>query len=132
VPAFGGGTVRVEAEAPGNTIAGAARIASCGACSGGERVGYIGNGAANYLTVNNIQESTAGPRTLTIDYLLSGSRSFYIRVNGGPDIQVALTGSSFSTVASTSIPITLQAGANSLTFHNDSAYAPDLDLVAVS
>ncbi|MEY9966493.1 alpha-galactosidase [Streptacidiphilus sp. MAP12-16] len=127
----GGGTVRVEAEASGNTIAGAARIATCSACSGGAKVGYIGNGAANYVTVNGINEATAGSRTLTISYLLSGSRSFYVSVNGGPDVQVSLTGSSFSTVATTTVPITVQAGANTIKFHNDTAYAPDLDVITV-
>jgi alpha-galactosidase len=127
----GGSAVRVEAEASGNTLAGGARVASCSGCSGGAKVGYIGNGAANYVTVNGINESTAGSRTLTISYLLSGSRSFYVSVNGGPDVQVNLTGSSFSTVASTSIPITVKAGANTVKFHNDTAYAPDLDQVTV-
>ena len=128
----GGGTVRIEAEAPGNTIAGAARIATCSACSGGEKVGYIGNGAANYVTIDNVDESTAGTRTLTFTYLLSGSRSFYISVNGGPDTKIALTGTSFSTPATDSIPITLNAGNNTIKFHNDTAYAPDLDVVTVN
>ncbi|MEZ0094728.1 alpha-galactosidase [Streptacidiphilus sp. EB129] len=131
-PTSGGGSVRVEAEAAGNTIAGAARIASCGACSGGAKVGYIGNGAANYVTVNGINEASAGSRTLTITYLLSGSRSFSVSVNGGADVRVNLTGTSFSTPASTTIPITVQAGVNTIKFHNDTAYAPDLDVITVS
>src|SRR5207302_1845285 len=50
-----GGTsaTHIEAEASGNTLAGAAVIASCSACSGGNKVGYIGNGSANYVTINN-------------------------------------------------------------------------------
>lgn len=127
----GGSTVRVEAEAAGNTLAGAARVATCSGCSGGSKVGYIGNGAANYVTVNGINETTAGSRTLTIGYLLSGTRSFYVSVNGGADVQVSLTGSSFATVATTSIPITVKAGANTVKFHNDTAYAPDLDAITV-
>jgi alpha-galactosidase len=126
-----GGTVRVEAEAAGNTIAGAARVASCAACSGGHKVGYIGNGAANYLTVNGITEPSAGSRTLTLTYLLNGSRSFFISVNGGPDIVENLTGTSFSTPVTASLTVQLNAGSNTITFHNDSAYAPDLDAVAV-
>ncbi|NUP48735.1 MAG: glycoside hydrolase family 27 protein [Catenulispora sp.] len=127
-----GGAVRVEAEAAGNTIAGAARVASCSACSGGHKVGYIGNGAANYLTINGITEPSAGSRTLTFTYLLNGSRSFHISVNGGPDIVENLTGTSFSTPVTASVTVDLNAGSNSITFHNDSAYAPDLDVVTVS
>ena len=127
----GSRTVRIEAEASGNTVAGAARTASCASCSGGTEVGYIGDGAGNYLTVNGINEASAGSRTLTISYLLSGSRSFSVSVNGGADITVNLTGSSFSTLYTTSIPITVKAGGNSITFHNDTAYAPDLDVISV-
>jgi alpha-galactosidase len=126
------GGQRIEAEASGNTIAGAARIAGCSACSGGEKVGYIGNGAANYLTINNVTESAAGSHTLTIAYLLSGSRSFYLSVDGGPDIQLALTGSSWSTPVTTTVTVNLAAGSNTLKFHNDTAYAPDLDVVTIS
>ncbi|HMG64081.1 MAG TPA: hypothetical protein VK599_14125 [Streptosporangiaceae bacterium] len=76
------------------SLAGAIRTASCAGCSCGTEVGYIGDGAANYLTVS-------------------------------------LTGTSFSTVYTSSIPITVKAGANTITFHNDTAYAPDLDLITV-
>jgi alpha-L-fucosidase len=45
---------------------------------------------------------------------------------------VPLTGTSFSTPATTTIPVTLNAGANSIKFFNDSAYAPDLDKISVN
>ncbi|MFC1420656.1 alpha-galactosidase D [Streptacidiphilus cavernicola] len=127
----GSRAVRIEAESSGNTLAGATRTASCSGCSGGTKVGYIGDGAADYLTVNGINEASAGARTLTFSYLLSGSRSFSISVNGGPDTTVNLTGSSFSTVYTASVPITVKAGANTVRFHNDTAYAPDLDVITV-
>ncbi|HEX4705892.1 MAG TPA: alpha-galactosidase [Pseudonocardiaceae bacterium] len=132
VPTSGGGGTRIEAEAAGNTIAGAARIASCSACSGGQKVGFIGNGAANFVTVNNINESAAGAKTLTFTYLLSGSRSFFVSVDGGPDTRVDLTGTSFSTPVNGSITVNLTAGANTIKFHNDTAFAPDLDAITVS
>jgi len=127
----GSSTTHIEAEASGNTLAGAAVIASCSACSGGQKVGYIGNGAANYVTINNINESAAGSYTLTVAYVLNGSRSFYLSVNGGSDIQLALTGTSWSTPATTTLSVQLKAGSNSIKFHNDSAYAPDLDAINI-
>jgi hypothetical protein len=129
VPASGAMTI--EAEASGNTIAGAARIATCAACSGGRKVGFIGNGAANFVTVDNVDESSAGTKTLTFTYLLSGSRTFDISVNGGTDIVVNLTGTSFATPVQDSIPVTLKAGPNTIKFHNDTAFAPDLDTITV-
>ncbi|HEX4725292.1 MAG TPA: alpha-galactosidase [Pseudonocardiaceae bacterium] len=127
-----GGSVRIEAEAAGNTIAGAAKTASCSACSGGQKVGFIGNGAANFVTIDNIDEATAGARTLTFTYLLSGSRSFFVSVDGGADTQVNLTGASFSTPVDDSITVNLKAGANTVRFHNDTAFAPDLDAITVN
>ncbi|MBS2551511.1 alpha-galactosidase [Catenulispora sp. NL8] len=132
VPSGSGGGVTIEAEAAGNTIAGAARVATCAACSGGHKVGYIGNGAANSVTVNGITEAAAGSHTLTIAYLVSGSRSFSISVNGGPDIVETVSGSSFATPASASVTVQLNAGTNTIKFHNDTAYAPDLDAITVS
>jgi hypothetical protein len=132
VPTTGGGGSSVEAEASGNTIAGSTRTASCSACSGGTKVGFIGNGAGNYVTVNGLVPSAAGSRTLTISYLLNGSRSFFVSVNGGPDQQVALTGTSFSTVSTATITVNVNAGANTVKFHNDSAYGPDLDKVSIN
>lgn len=140
VPAHGSRLIRidaapgtsVEAEASGNTLAGAAAVASCAACSGGSKVGYLGNGAGNYVTVNNVNAATAGSHTLTFAYLVSGTRTFDISVNGGPDIVQTVTGSSWTTPASTSVTVTLAAGANTIRFHNDTAYAPDLDSITVS
>ena len=132
VPSGSGGSSTVEAEAAGNTIAGAAKVAACTACSGGHKVGYLGNGAANYVTINGITESAAGSHTLTFGYLVSGTRSFSISVNGGPDIVEQLTGTSFATPATASVTVQLDAGSNTIKFHNDTAYAPDLDVVTVS
>ncbi len=123
----GGGST---AEAESGTIAGAARVAACSACSGGQKVGFIGNGSANFVTLN-VTPSAAGSRTLTISYLLNGSRSFFVSVNGGTAVEVPLTGTSFSAVSTKTITVTLNSGSNSIKFFNNTAYAPDLDKISV-
>jgi alpha-galactosidase len=124
----GGGST---AEAEAGSIAGAARTATCSACSGGQKVGFIGNGSANFVTLN-VTPSAAGSRTLTITYLLSGSRSFFVSVNGGAAVEVPLTGTSFSSVFTKTITVNLNAGSNSIKFFNNTAYAPDLDKISVN
>ncbi len=121
-------TTTVEAEA--GTVAGAARVGACAACSGGQKVGFIGNGAANHLTLA-VNAATAGAKTVTVQYLLSGSRSFFVSVNGGAAQQVALTGTSWATPVTTTITVNLNAGANTIRFFNDTAYAPDLDRITL-
>jgi alpha-galactosidase len=127
----GGGPVSYEGEAAGNTFSGTAAPGSCPACSGGSKVRFIGNGGANHVTVNNVTAATAGSRALTIHYTLDGSRSFFVSVNGGAAVEVPLTGTSWSTPVTASITVTLNAGANTVRFLNNGAFAPDLDRIVV-
>jgi len=59
------GTTSYEAEAAANTLAGSAAVASCATCSGGSKVGYIGNGNGT-LRFNGIAAPSAGDYTVTI------------------------------------------------------------------
>jgi alpha-galactosidase len=132
IPSGGGGSATIEADAGGNTIAGAARVASCSGCPDGRKVGFVGNGAANYVTVSNIDVPSAGSYTLTISYCLDGSRTFDVSVNGGAASAIALTGTSWQVPAGHTATISLKAGDNSVKFYNNSAYAPDLSEITVS
>jgi alpha-galactosidase len=121
----------IAASASGNTLAGAAKVVSCSGCATGEKVGDIGDGAANYVTINGVPASKAGSTSVTVSYLLDGSRSFSISVNGGAATTLSLTGTSWSTPATASVSLDLNAGTNTIKFFNDSVYAPDLDSITV-
>ena len=123
--------VGVEAEATGNTLSGAAARRGCTGCSGGQKVGSIGNVAANSVTVNNVNVATAGSYELTIRGLVNGTRSFSVSVNGGPATTVSFTGTNWNVVISRTATVTLNAGANSIRFFNNTAWAPDLDRIEV-
>jgi hypothetical protein len=132
VPTSGALTRSVQAEATGNTLSGAAVRAVCGTCSGGSKVRFLGNGAANFETIDNVVASTTGSHTLTITYELDGSRTFDVSVNGAATIPVPVTGTSWSTPATVNVTITLNAGTNTVKLFNNTAYAPDLDAVAIA
>ena len=121
----------IAASASGNTLAGAAKVVSCAGCATGKKVGDIGDGAANYVTINAVPAGKTGSTAVTVSYLLDGSRSFSVSVDGGAATTLNLTGTSWSTPATATVSLTLNAGANTLRFFNDSAYAPDLDSVTV-
>jgi hypothetical protein len=53
-------------------------------------------------------------------------------VNDGTAQELDLNGTSFSSPASTVIPVQLSAGDNTITFSNPSNYAPDLDSITIS
>jgi alpha-galactosidase len=102
-------------------------VASCSGCAGGEKVGDIGDGAANYVTINDIDMPSAGTYMLTIAYCLVGDRTFDLSINGGAGIAVPLTcGTSWVDPVSYTMAVSLNAGENTIQFSNDTAYAPDL------
>ncbi|WP_171687163.1 NPCBM/NEW2 domain-containing protein [Paenibacillus planticolens] len=107
------------------------KVSSCTPCSGGKKVGYIGNNAANYALFSNINAPVAGLYNLRIDYLTGAPRSFFISVNNGAGLEVPLNGPDFNTVLSAMISIELQAGSNTIKFYNNTAYGPDLDRIGI-
>jgi len=125
------GTV-YEAEAAGNTLGGTAVREICEYCSGASRVRRIGNLPANYVVVNDIVAPTGGRYALRVDYVLSGSRTFFLSVNDGPGMELPLHGESWAQSSSATITVRLDGGRNKIKVYNDTAYAPDLDRLVVS
>ncbi|GHO79404.1 hypothetical protein KSD_71750 [Ktedonobacter sp. SOSP1-85] len=122
-----------EAEVAGNTLTGSASIVSCSACSGGQKVGNIGNGAS--LTFNNVQASTTGRTTLTIAYIDGDSgRSAQISINGGSPLTINFHGTNnnnWNTVQTLTMTISLNAGSNTVKLYSGSNWAPDIDRVTL-
>ncbi|WP_222106386.1 NPCBM/NEW2 domain-containing protein [Catellatospora sichuanensis] len=116
-------------EAESGTLVGAAVVTACPTCSGGNKVGFIGNGA-NQVTLTVDLPSPA--YRLTVSYVVNGTRSFYIGINGGVPQLVTLTGTSWTDpVDSAPIQVKLGPGVHTVRFFNDTAFAPDLDKIIV-
>jgi hypothetical protein len=125
------GPVTVQAEASSNTLGGTAKVATCATCLGGAKVRFVGNGAANTVSIP-VTESAAGSHILTVTGEVSGTRSFQVSVNGGAAVTVSLTGTSFTVPVSATVTVTLPAGKDTITFGNSTTYAPDLDAITVN
>jgi Alpha galactosidase A/Alpha galactosidase C-terminal beta sandwich domain len=124
-----------EAEAATNTRGGSAAPVACANCSGAALVGRIGNGAANTLRLNGVSAATTGPAVVTIAYINGDptTRTATLAVPGSPATVVAFppTGS-WTTTGTVSVIVALTSGAaNTFTFSNPAAWAPDIDAVAV-
>ncbi|HEX4807595.1 MAG TPA: CBM35 domain-containing protein [Bryobacteraceae bacterium] len=119
-------------EAEAATLSGTAAVSACPDCSGGAKVGYLGLGANNNVTFNNIHAPRAGIYEMQVDYLTSGPRALLFAVNGGPFITLNVGGGSFNLPASTTVPVALHAGLNTIQFGNPTSYPPDLDRIVVS
>ncbi|MET7279880.1 DUF4832 domain-containing protein [Kribbella sp. NPDC005582] len=121
----------VEAESTANTLTGGAVTATCSGCSGGSKVGYVGNGAT--LVFNNIGTGTAGNHTLTLSYLSAETRSATIKVNGGTATSYSFAPTAdWNTVGTRTITVPLNAANNTITIANPSGWAPDFDKLAFS
>jgi hypothetical protein len=120
-----------EAESSANTLAGGAVVASCSTCSGGQKVGYVGNGGT--LQFNNVSKASAGSYTLVIYYCDGDSgRTAYMSINGGSGTAINFAGTGgWNTVGTYAVTVSLNAGNNTIKFYNSSAYAPDFDRIAV-
>jgi alpha-L-fucosidase len=114
------------------TLSGAAVANACAACSGGQKVRFIGNNTSNFATLNGVTVATSGTYQLTVQATVGGTRSFSVSVNGGAAVQVAMTGPDFNTPVTATVAISLNAATNSLRFFNDTANAPDLDRITIS
>ena len=127
-----GGPASYEAEAAANTIAGGAGIASCPACSGGEKVGNLGG--TGTLTFNGVSAPRAGTYLMQLSYVDGdSSRTAVVTVNGTP-FELPLPGTNdnnWAAVQTATVPVQLNAGANTIEFGNPDSYVFDVDKIAV-
>ncbi|MER7728972.1 carbohydrate-binding protein [Streptomyces sp. NPDC096323] len=135
-----------QAESNANTRSGTASAGSNTAASGGQYVGFIGAGAGNTLRFGNVTVPAAGRYRMTVVYangeLGSGASNYNtnivdraadISVNGGPAKRSLFRNTlGWSNFRTTVVDVDLAAGANTITFANASAYAPDIDLIRIA
>ncbi|MBP3339194.1 MAG: glycoside hydrolase family 97 catalytic domain-containing protein [Lachnospiraceae bacterium] len=122
-----------EAESKNNTLAGAAVYQSSAFCSGSQKVGYVGNGAANTLTFNNINVDKTGTYKLMLYYCCGENRAVTLTVNGDKTYEMSgLNSGDYVHTSVSEIEIELQAGDNIIMLSNASYFAPDIDRIAVS
>jgi alpha-galactosidase len=119
-------------EAASAVLGGSASIASCPACSDGEKVGDLGLGANNTVSFNNVYAPAAGEYLMEVDSMTIGLRSYLYSVNGGPYQTLNCNGGSFLLPASTTVPVYLVKGINTIAFGNPVSYPPDLDRIVIS
>jgi Alpha galactosidase A/Alpha galactosidase C-terminal beta sandwich domain/NPCBM-associated, NEW3 domain of alpha-galactosidase/Carbohydrate binding module (family 6) len=122
-----------QAEAPANTLAGGARVASCTACSGGSKVGFVGSGGT--LTFNNVTAASTGDYQVTLVYLDGSTtgRTALVSADGAPAQSVSfLPTGDFNTIGTKTITVHLNAGSNTIMLSNPTDFAPDFDRILVA
>jgi hypothetical protein len=120
-----------EAESPANTLAGGAVVQSCSTCSGGAKVGYVGEGGT--LTFNNINVPSAGTYRVTLVYCSGNPRPAMISADGGTPVSLSFPSTgSFTTTGTMTVSLPLSAGSNTIELSDPNTYAPDFDRIIVA
>ncbi|MFF4250695.1 RICIN domain-containing protein [Streptomyces sp. NPDC001663] len=140
-----GTTASYEAEDSGNTFGGTAAVETDSAASGGKYVDWLGNGASNTLTFNNVTAASSGLHRMVVTYANADNRGdggndyniinryADITVNGGTPQRVYFRNTrGWSNYWTTTVDVNLTAGSNTIKFGNSSAYTPNIDKIQVS
>jgi hypothetical protein len=120
----------ISYEAEAATLTGSAAPASCSACSGGTKVGYIGG--ASQVIFKNVYVRKGGIYRMEIDAMTQGPRTLEYSVNGTAAASLNMGGGSFQLPQSSTVPVALVAGNNTIAFLNPSGYGADLDRILIS
>ena len=120
-----------EADSPANTLAGGAVVQSCSTCSGGKKVGYVGEGGT--LTLNGVMAPAAVSYKVTLVYYTGNETPAMVSADGGSaqSLSFPSTGS-FTTTGTLTVSLPLAAGANTIEIGDPGAYAPDFDRIIVA
>lgn len=120
-------------EAESAVLNGAAAVSACTACSGGAKVSYIGaSTTSNSVTFNNVHVDHDGTYRMEVDAMTQGPRALVYNVDGGAPATLNMGGGSFNLPQATTVPVTLKAGLNLITFSNPGTYGADLDRIVIS
>jgi hypothetical protein len=126
------GATVYPAAASANILSGGAQIASCSGCPGGQKVGYLGGGGT--LTYPDISAPVAGTYLMTLTYVDGDTgRVSIVTVNGKPfNLPTDGTGDNdWSDTQTVTVPVTLQAGANTIEFSNPDNYSADVSQITL-
>lgn len=123
-------TTAYEAESPANTLSGNASLADCSSCSGGKKVGNLYLGGK--LRLNDVVVAKAGTYWVKVAYVSGDARSVDVSTNTGGATRHKLPSTGdWGTAETVSVPVTLKAGSNTVTFDSGTGYAPDIDRIDV-
>jgi hypothetical protein len=124
----------VSYEAESASLSGSAQRASCGACSLGGRVHFVGTSPNGWATFHGVNASESGTTSVTIAYANGDlrARRGELRVNGASGLSLSFPGTgSWSRWSTLTVPVTLSAGANTLSIGSSTNYGPNLDRITV-
>ena len=132
-----GGHYQVE----NGTMEGVAVFEECASAEGQMLAGWVGSGVegAGSVTLENVVVAEDGLYTVDVDYVCGEAFRYGMfdvnggAANGGSTVSYRFGGTgSWSVLGTRHTVLFLKAGANTIKFYNDSAWAPSIDCITVS
>ena len=115
-------------EIENNQTAQSATFSEDANCSGGMKVGWLGQRSSNDLQWRNVYSKDGGSYKMMLDYICGESRRINIEVNGKRVKTVSLNSGGWSTIKTSTFDIELQPGQNVIRLYtNDKIWMPDID-----
>ncbi|MBR3477964.1 MAG: alpha-galactosidase [Bacteroidaceae bacterium] len=115
-------------EIENNQTAQSATFSEDANCSGGVKVGWLGQRSSNDLQWRNVYSKDGGSYKMMLDYICGESRRINIEVNGKRVKTVSLNSGGWSTIKTSTFDIELQPGQNVIRLYtNDKIWMPDID-----
>ncbi|EPS34315.1 hypothetical protein POX_a00712 [Penicillium oxalicum] len=124
-----------EAESSSNSLTNGAKVLSCGGCSGGKSVGYLGGSSNGGIKFSGISTKSSGRTTVQVRYENGDSTQRYatVNVNGKSQILAFVPSKDGNTPSSSTLNVDLNAGnSNVITISGyQGGWAPDVDRLLV-
>ncbi|MCM1108306.1 MAG: alpha-galactosidase [Clostridium sp.] len=116
-----------------NSSLGHAVYTADASCSGGARVGWLGNHAENYMEWRDVWSREGGVYELTVRCKQWQKRQVELSVNGGEPQTLTFSATETAGIGcSQPLRIVLAPGNNTIRIANPSAWAPDIDCMTVT
>ncbi len=96
-------------------------------CSGGAKVGWLGNHADNWMEWRNVWSKEGGIYDMEIAYGYSDGRSLYWSVNGGEQTLLNTPSNTSGGIKTVKASIVLRPGLNTIRLANPTGWAADID-----
>lgn len=101
-------------------------------CSGGAKVGWLGNHAENYLEWRNVYSEKGGTYNLTLSYVTNLPRTIYCNINGGEPITIDCPAGSMNRPEDKTVKVVLKPGKNTIRLYNNTDWCPDIDKMTLT
>lgn len=140
-----GAATTYAASSSANTLGGTAEVESDSCAYNGQYVGWIGNGSANTITFNGVTAAAAGAYRVMVSYAEAdgetnqtystneNDRTFTVTTSAGSSVTTGAKNTySWDQYDTVEVTVQLNAGSNTITIGNASAYAPNIDKIIVA